>query len=277
MSDHSLPRGVVAVGPLSLAHSGHHGLPNMAGTRHGRAQKGRSTLGRRVTTEGFMHVDAAVHQFPWRRSSRRPAAFLAGAAIVAALLPATLSASASPAASPAAVVDPALNHLRGTVGVIVQAGDRSVQAAESATTKLGGKVTLQLPIVHGFAAKIPADAVRSLANVTGVRAITLDGRMHVQASLPSAINGPNDLPSVYRQVSGAKRLGNAGDNGQGVTVALIDTGVAALPDVANRIVQVNTDPLGLMSAPCMNFSIETTCDDSYGHGTFIAGLLAGKG
>src|SRR4051794_29628165 len=78
-----------------------------------------------------MHVGAAVHhRYPWRSSARRPAAFLAGAAIVAALLPATLSASSSAAAN-SALVDPAINHVRGTVGIIVQAGDNAVQAAES--------------------------------------------------------------------------------------------------------------------------------------------------
>src|SRR4051794_34278382 len=39
--------------PVSLAHSGHQLDENMAGTRHGRAQNSRSTLGRRATTEGF--------------------------------------------------------------------------------------------------------------------------------------------------------------------------------------------------------------------------------
>ncbi|MFL6237948.1 MAG: S8 family serine peptidase [Actinomycetes bacterium] len=211
-----------------------------------------------------------------RRFGRRSAAFLAGAALVAAVVPGALGSGARSAATTASV-DPALAHLRGTVSVIVQAGAGSVRAAESAASRLGATVTRDLPIISGFAARLPARAVAELSHVTGVRAITLDGRMHVQASLPSAINGPNDLPSVYRKVSGATKLAAAGDDGHGVTVALIDTGVASLPDVAGRIVPVATDPLGLMHAPCMNFSTETTCADSYGHGTFIAGLIAGNG
>jgi serine protease AprX len=230
-----------------------------------------------------MHVGAAAGRFTMNRPRRRPAALLAGAALVAALLPGTLAAhaAATPASgisSPIASVDPALSHLRGSVGVIVQAAGGSVRSAEAATARLGGRVTRDLPIVSGFAAKLPARAVDRLAHITGVRAITLDGRLHVQASTPaSTITTPNDLPSVYRKVVRADKLAAAGADGSGVTVALIDTGVAALPDIANRIVPVHTDPLGLMTAPCMNFSTESTCDDTYGHGTFVAGMIAGDG
>jgi serine protease AprX len=61
-----------------------------------------------------------------------------------------------------------------------------------------------------------------------------------------------------------------------VTVALVDTGVAPVPDLAGRLVQVRDDLTGLVT-PCENLSGELNCDDSYGHGTFVAGLVAGNG
>jgi serine protease AprX len=71
-------------------------------------------------------------------------------------------------------------------------------------------------------------------------------------------------------------LQSAGHKGQGVTVALVDTGVSSLGDIASRITPVHTGLLGLVSAPCVNFTAED-CTDTYGHGTFIAGLIAGSG
>ena len=61
-----------------------------------------------------------------------------------------------------------------------------------------------------------------------------------------------------------------GITGQGVTVALIDTGVTEVADLSGRLVRVGAEP-------CQNFSGELSCDDSYGHGTFMAGLIAGSG
>src|SRR5205085_6189579 len=125
----------------------------------------------------------------------------------------------------------------GTVGVIVQTVGRSGATVESAVHRLGGRVTDQLPIVNGFAARLPARAVQGLAHVAGVRAVTLDGTMRVQASTtPAQVGSGDNLPSVYRRVVGADRLAGAGDNGHGVTVALIDTGVSSLPDIAGRLV-----------------------------------------
>jgi serine protease AprX len=61
-----------------------------------------------------------------------------------------------------------------------------------------------------------------------------------------------------------------------VTVAVIDSGVADVADFASRLVSV-TNPASGQTALCANFSSESGCDDSYGHGTFVAGLIAGNG
>ncbi len=59
-------------------------------------------------------------------------------------------------------------------------------------------------------------------------------------------------------------------------MAVLDTGVANVPDLAGRLVQVRNDLTG-QTAPCKNLSGELDCNDRYGHGTFIAGLVAGNG
>jgi serine protease AprX len=100
--------------------------------------------------------------------------------------------------------------------------------------------------------------------------------MRVMA-LPSSGGSTSSPNDVYKKVIRASDLQASGYAGQGVTVALIDTGVSPLPDVASRLVTVATDPLGRTTAQCVNFSASPGCDDQYGHGTFVAGLIAGTG
>lgn len=154
--------------------------------------------------------------------------------------------------------------------VIVQG--RGVDAA-AAVERAGGSVTRRLPLIAGVAATVPAGALPTLASVPGV-VVTPDLPVHVQADLPS---GSSSTPnSAYRKVVGGDRLAADGHNGSGVTVALVDTGVSDVPDLAGRVVQVRDNVTGAVS-PCVNFSGESTCADSYGHGTFMAGIIAGSG
>src|SRR3954452_2041094 len=131
----------------------------------------------------------------------------------------TAPAASTPPRSPAAVVDPALRTLHGTVGVIVT-GARST---EQAVVKAGGSITRELPMIGGYAAKVPANDISTVARVPGVRAITYDRPTHVQ----SAPGSTNNIPSVYKKVVKGNNLSSVGGNGQGVTVALIDTGVTS--------------------------------------------------
>jgi serine protease AprX len=186
-----------------------------------------------------------------------PRRSLAGVALLAASV-----AMATPSTATAS---------RNMVSVIVQ----GTHSAESTVVRLGGSITRQLPLIGGFSARVPAGDVPRIAQLPGVRYVSPDGAMHVQ-SVPttSGSTGPND---VYKKVVKAAELKTAGYSGQGVTVALIDTGVTALPDVAPALVPVATVPGGPATSPCVNFSATTTCDDQYGHGTFLAGLIVGNG
>ncbi|MDX6287853.1 MAG: serine protease AprX [Frankiales bacterium] len=211
------------------------------------------------------------------RLPRRSAALLLGAAMLAAMLPGVLPASGD-VRGPVAVIDSALTNARGTAHIIVQAAGTSAGAAKSAAIaveRAGGRVTTDLPIIHGFAAEVPAVSLQRLAHTGVIRAITADSRVHVQAA--PTTDPVWTLPSVHRQVVGADRLVSSGADGHGVTVALIDTGVTSMGDIADRLVPVANDALGQSFSPCINFSGEATCDDTYGHGTFVAGLIAGSG
>jgi serine protease AprX len=200
-------------------------------------------------------------------------AVLVSLALLGATLPsAQATAKVASHSTSHATVDPALaSQQHGTVQVIVvrRAAGR---AAEQAVHAAGGTVTRDLPLIHGFAARVPAAHLAQLAKSGAVASISLDKKVTVQATtLPTGGGG-----NVFQKEIRTDDVRRTGVTGTGVTVALVDTGVSDLPDLAGRIVTVQTDALG-HTAPCMNLSGEADCSDSYGHGTFLAGLIAGNG
>jgi subtilisin family serine protease len=201
--------------------------------------------------------------------------------LLPALLAAALSAPvlsapvlSAPVLSAASVAPPAAAPL---VRVVVQATDSAAQAA-AAVRRAGGTVRADLPIVDGVSASVPVNALRALGAAPGVRAVTPDAAVQVQGSTTDA----SGRQSVYPREVGASTLHAAGATGKRVRVALVDTGVTPGTDLAGRVVPVDDpaqDPLlgSGEQVECANFSGEPGCADSYGHGTFLAGLIAGDG
>src|ERR1043166_1131746 len=141
------------------------------------------------------------------------------------------------------------------IHVIVQSSQ--IQTAETAVRNAGGTVTRPLPIAGGFAATIPADSMSYLQHLAFIRAVSLDARVHVFGQ-----PDPSKVKSVYPKAVNADKVWASGQTGAGVTVALVDTGIANVPDLAGRVVPVKTYLLGQQTAPCVNFSGEDNCDDS---------------
>ncbi|MDP9183571.1 MAG: S8 family serine peptidase [Actinomycetota bacterium] len=166
---------------------------------------------------------------------RRPSAqvllclSLAGAAAVSSL-PGTASAARSGSSMQTVVV--------------TGAGDLS-----AAVRAAGGKVLDHLPLIGGLVAQLPQGASLPSAQVAPNR--------------PVGVSGSGDSSGPASTVRATLGLGPAAHEGSGVTVAVVDTGVADVPDLAGRVshVDVTGDGTG----------------DGYGHGTFVAGLVAGDG
>jgi serine protease AprX len=101
-----------------------------------------------------------------------------------------------------------------------------------------------------------------------------------------------NLEPAARNVTGAERVRRTADltaanhgtpiSGRGVTVAVLDTGVDGThPDLAGRVVQnlklADTQGQGVgFNYPVVSPNLPDT-DQVYGHGTFVAGVVAGNG
>ena len=164
--------------------------------------------------------------------------------------------------------------------VIVRAPGAGAAAAAQAVTRVGGTVTFELSIVDGVAAKVPAASVARL-QAQGLD-VTADDKVTVTANTDS--DNTSTIKPVTLEELGADRLHKQGiDGNETRTVALIDTGVttAGIPDLAGRIVPITepgNGPTGTSTVKsCLDLSGELSCDDTYGHGTFLAALIAGSG
>lgn len=134
----------------------------------------------------------------------------------------------------------------------------------------GGEVTNVLGLIHSVAADVPADRLAALTREDGVRWVSLDAPV---ASTADPKNDPvaastGQPVSVYPQAIVADEVWKDGGFGQGVGVAVVDTGVAPSADFAG--------PDG-RSRVVANGGRENAVRDGYGHGTHVAGLVAGTG
>jgi serine protease AprX len=147
------------------------------------------------------------------------------------------------------------------VAVIVHEAIPSTDAAERLVVALGGRVTRELPLVGSFAAAIPGDRLPDLNRQDSVAGVWADAHIRM------ASTGTNQYDSWEPNLAWRKsiRLGQVGVDGSGVTVALLDTGVSQVDDLGNRV------------DARIDFTPNDSGEDEYGHGTHLAGVIAGNG
>jgi serine protease AprX len=186
------------------------------------------------------------------------------------------SAGAPVPAGSSAPLDPriaslAAHHPGQTVSAIVQfKGNVSLDRARWDVSRVSGHVFGELHIINALAVKVTAERARWLAANPDVHSVSLNGRVKAQ-SLTIFSSQSSNLQTTYDQTMNVLPAWMHGYTGTGVGVAVIDTGIDGdLPDFqgsnGSRVVETAvTNPDA------------TTASDLYGHGTDVAGIIAGNG
>jgi serine protease AprX len=144
--------------------------------------------------------------------------------------------------------------------VIVSAANGALGSVTALVAGLGGTVLGTLPGINAAVARVDLPDLAALACALPVSSISLDAVVRA-----AAVDETIPAPATLRATLGLPRDTPAGT---GVTVAVIDSGIARSADYANRIVAFFDGTRGFLA---------TTPSDAYGHGTHVAGLIAGSG
>ena len=193
------------------------------------------------------------------------------AAAILAGVPAAPSSTTAPVTQTAPKVGPSLEAIARRepakwVTVIVQAAD--APAAREAVEAAGGTISRRLPLVDGLVTDLPAAAAVRLAADDAVKAVSLNAAVESSGAID-----PTALRTSFNQSIRADRAWGMGTTGKGVGVAVLDTGIAGgHPDF--RVSE--TDTSSRVIATAVTNPGATRAGDSFGHGTHVAGLIAGN-
>ena len=155
------------------------------------------------------------------------------------------------------------------VSVIVRGEASGLDAIRLAVESLGGEITLDLPIIDGFSADVPASGLEWLSAQLGVTGVSEDVSVSLHGRPPRDLE-PLPMAELTDDVLGLDRLWRRGVTGEGIGVALIDSGVAPVDGLDAEAKILNGPDLSFDSPfPGMRHL------DAYGHGTHLAGIIAG--
>jgi len=174
---------------------------------------------------------------------------------------------------------PAIAAAESDIQVIVTAIDGSTATASDAVRDVGGSVERGLGLINSVGATVPAVALDTLRAKPSIASAILDAPLQLSTAGWDDATKVKFNPSTYagtvNRVSGsilqAQAYWAAGYDGSGVDVALIDSGIAPVNGL--------TYPGKVINGPDLSFesqSDEFRYLDTFGHGTHMAGIIAGR-
>jgi serine protease AprX len=164
-----------------------------------------------------------------------------------------------------------------SVDVIVQYRDQPTEVNHSRVSALGGELKRSLEIIRAAHYSISAGQLEALSQDPEVEAIWPDRKVFATWSLWGFGNTAiyTGLPDFGWRTVGADLAGSSfGVTGAGVGIAVIDSGVASHDDLKGGGL------LGALTSRVVHSETllaQGTTADQYGHGSHVAGIIAGNG
>jgi len=205
---------------------------------------------------------ALVHGISWDDRKRRTVSALAVATAV--LLGTGAFATTARAAT-------------RVVSVIVRAQPADGAVADQLVTSLGGHIQRHISLINAVVADVPASALPELRASAAIAQVTMNAAVQLLDDSYGSSGGwyssASNANSMYgiASMDGAHTYWNAGYTGQGVGVAMIDSGVAPVDGLNTPGKVINGPDLSFESPyPSLQYL------DTLGHGTHMAGIIAGR-
>lgn len=148
-----------------------------------------------------------------------------------------------------------MSQTREEVPVIIQLNESSSVSSDDIKS-LSTKLKLELPLINGYAGNMNTETIYKLVASSDIEYISFDSKVYALLDIAT--------PTIETNFPHKR-----GYEGEGITIAVIDTGVVAHHDLTrptNRIVEF-VDLVNGKDKPY----------DDNGHGTHVTGIIAGNG
>ncbi len=158
---------------------------------------------------------------------------------------------------------------------VLRVDEGSMDQVLARVRELGGVVERRLGGIGAAVVRLPADAAAGLRGTDGVLAVTENAPVALQALAYDPTADGTSMLSTARATRANRLWGGSSTGssitGAGVDVALIDSGVTPVSGLSGAGKVVNGPDLSFESQ-----NPDTRYLDTFGHGTFMAGVIAGR-